>query len=97
MKEVRFTWDPAKAEANRLNHGVTFAEATTVFYDENARFRYDPEHSSDEDRFLLLGMSDSLRILVFCHCYRESDSIIRIISARNATQNERKQYEVFLR
>lgn len=97
MREIRFTWDPVKAEFNRLNHDVTFSEATTVFYDENARLRYDPEHSGDEDRFLLLGMSHNPRVLVVCHCYREGDSIIRIISARKATKNELKQYESFLR
>jgi uncharacterized DUF497 family protein len=96
MREIQFTWDDAKAGENQRKHKVSFAEAKTVFYDENARLRYDPDHSEDEDRFLLLGMSYSLRILVVCHCYREKDVLIRIISARKATKNEQKQYKEFL-
>jgi uncharacterized DUF497 family protein len=96
MREIQFTWDDAKADENQKKHKVSFAEAKTVFYDENARLRYDPDHSEDEDRFLLLGMSYSLRVLVVCHCYREKDTLIRIISARKATRNEQKQYKEFL-
>jgi uncharacterized DUF497 family protein len=96
MREIQFTWDDAKASENQRKHKVSFAEAKTVFYDENARLQYDPDHSEDEDRFLLLGMSHSLRILVVCHCYREKDMLIRIISARKAAKSEQKQYKEFL-
>ena len=96
MKELRFVWDPQKDQINKKVHQISFEEAKPVFYDENARLRYDPDHSEEEDRFILLGISSSLRILVVCHCYRESETQIRIISARNATLTERKQYENFL-
>lgn len=97
MGEIRFVWDDEKAKSNQRKHSVSFNEAKTVFYDENARLQYDPDHSEDEARFLLLGVSYSLRILVVSHCYREEESIIRIISARKATKNERRQYGEFLR
>lgn len=93
MDGIRFEWDAAKAVANASKHAVTFEEASTVFEDEHARLRDDPEHSEDEDRFILLGMSKHLRILVVAHCYRESDEVVRIISARRATDREAKQYE----
>ena len=96
MKKLRFTWDPAKARLNEKKHGDTFEEARTIFYDDNARFEYDPDHSQDEARFLLLGMSAKFRILVVCHCYRSDDEEIRLISARKATKQERKQYEELL-
>ncbi len=96
MNEIQFAWDDEKAGENRRKHGISFGEAKTVFYDENARLQYDPDHSEDEDRFLLLGTSYSLRVLVVCHCYREKDTLVRIISARKATKNEQKQYEGFL-
>lgn len=96
MDELRFTWDPDKAKKNEQKHRVSFEEAKTVFYDEHARFEADPDHSQDEDRFIMLGMSARLRILVVCHCYRSEDQEIRIISARKATNKERKQYEDFL-
>ncbi len=96
MGEIEFTWDDEKASENQRKHRVSFDEAKTIFYDENARLQYDPDHSEDEDRFLLLGMSYYLRIIVVCHCYREKDTLIRIISARKATRNEHKQYEEFL-
>ncbi len=96
MSEIQFIWDDGKAGENRRKHRVSFNEAKTVFYDENARLQYDPDHSEDKDRFLLLDTSYSLRVLVVCHCYREKDALIRIISARKATKNERKQYEEFL-
>jgi hypothetical protein len=95
MQEIRFTWDDEKKEANYQKHGISFSEAKSVFYDERARLRHDPDHSEDEDRFLLLGMSYSLRILVVCHCYREEETVVRIISARKATRNEQQQYESF--
>lgn len=94
MKELSFLWDPRKNDANILKHdGIDFEEAKTVFYDEYARVIYDPGHSSEEDGFLILGLSQKLRILVVCHCYREHDAVIRIISARKATQKEATQYE----
>jgi uncharacterized DUF497 family protein len=96
MNAVRFAWDEAKAEENRRKHGVSFEEATTVFADENARLKHDPDHSQEEDRFILLGFSAKLRLLLVCHAYRENDEMIRIISARKATPNERKQYKSYL-
>jgi len=92
MNEVKFTWDEEKAKANVRKHGVSFEEASSVFADENARLKHDPEHSDEEDRFIILGFSSSLRILVVCHVYRQNDQDIRIISARKATGNERTQY-----
>ena len=92
MADLRFTWDSAKAKANVAKHGVSFAEAQTVFLDERARLIEDPEHSHEEARFLLLGLSVRLRVLVVVHAYRESTGIIRIISARRATPRERQQY-----
>ena len=93
MKPLRFNWDPEKARSNVHKHGVTFEEATTVFHDDKAVEFYDDEHADWEDRFLLLGISSKLRLLMICHCYRESDSIIRIISARKATKNEADYYK----
>jgi uncharacterized DUF497 family protein len=92
MNEVKFTWDEEKAKANVRKHGVSFEEASSVFADENARLKHDPEHSDEEDRFIILGFSSSLRVLVVCHVYRQNDQVIRIISARKATRNERTQY-----
>ena len=89
---IKFIWDKTKAASNEKKHGVSFDEAITVFNDENGRVIFDPDHSEDEDRFILLGLNSSLKILVVCHCYRENDSQIRIISARKATRNEREQY-----
>jgi len=96
MDAIRFAWDEAKATENQRKHGVTFEEATTVFADENARLKHDPDHSQQEDRFLLLGFSAKLRLLLVCHAYRENDEVIRIISARKATPTERKQYGSYL-
>ncbi len=93
---MRFAWDKAKAEENIRKHGVTFEEASTVFADENARLKHDPDHSQTEDRFLLLGFSAKLRMLIVCHAYRENDEVIRIISARRATPNERRQYGSYI-
>ena len=93
---MRFAWDETKAADNLGKHGVSFEEAATVFADENARFKHDPEHSREEDRFILLGFSAKLRLLLVCHAYRESDEVIRIISARKATPNERRQYGSYL-
>ena len=92
MKSLRFEWDQEKSLENQRKHGVSFGEAQTVFFDENAVEFYDDEHSEWEDRFLLLGISSKMRVLLVCHCLRESGSIIRIISARKATKNERGLY-----
>jgi len=92
MHGLTFVWDAAKDRANRRKHGVSFDEARTVFYDENAREYADPDHSGDEERFILLGISGRLRVLVVCHCYRESESVIRIVSARRAQRSEEQTY-----
>ncbi len=92
MSELRFVWDPGKERANRRKHGISFQEAQTAFYDENAKVYADPDHSQDEDRFILVGLSYRLRTLVVCHCYRENDSVIRIISARKADKEEESVY-----
>ena len=92
MSDLRFTWDPRKARANERKHGVSFDEATTVFLDDDALLMADPDHSTDEDRFLLLGLSARLRLLVVCHCLREKGEVIRLISARKADKQERDQY-----
>ncbi len=92
MKQLTFEWDPRKARSNAKKHGVSFEEARSAFYDERAIVYFDPDHSHDENRFLLLGMSVRLSVLVVCHCYRESESVIRIISARKADGNEEQEY-----
>ncbi len=92
MSELRFTWHEAKAAANLRNHKVTFEEAKTVFFDERARLIDDPDHSVGEERFVLLGLSASLKALLVCHCYRESGQVIHLISARKASRNEAKFY-----
>jgi len=96
MSGLSFQWDSGKAAANRRKHGVTFEEARSAFWDENARVIPDPENSNDEERFVLLGLSVRLRLLVVVHCYRSGDDVIRIISARKADPSERKQYADFL-
>ncbi|MDR3012352.1 MAG: BrnT family toxin [Chitinispirillales bacterium] len=92
MSDFDFIWDINKNLKNIASHGIAFDEAKTVFYDPNAMIIYDPDHSEDEDRFIILGLSKRLNLLVVCHCYREGNSIVRIISARKATLSERKQY-----
>ena len=92
MKELRVEWDPAKADQNFRKHGISFEEAKSVFFDESAVEFYDDEHSEWEDRFLLLGFSSRLRLLLVCHCYRERAAVIRIISARKATKHEARHY-----
>ena len=87
-----FEWDPRKAAANLRKHSVSFENAQSVFSDERARLIDDPDHSADEDRFLLLGLCSSLRLLVVAHCYREAGGVIRIISARKATHEEQRFY-----
>ena len=97
MSDLRFSWDPRKSRANERKHGVSFDEAQTVFLDDSALIMGDPEHSDDEDRFVLLGVSSRLRLLVVCHCLRESGDVIRLVSARKATKPERTQYRERLR
>ena len=96
MDEVKFSWDARKAKQNLTKHRISFEEASTVFFDENARLIHDPGHSAEEDRFVLLGLSCKLRLFVVCHCYRGKERIIRIISARKADKQEQKQYGRFL-
>ena len=92
MKKLIFEWDDTKNESNQTKHGVSFEEAQTVFFDENAIQFDDPDHSIDEERFLFLGFSQRLKVLVVCHCYRNDESTIRIVSARKATKKEQKVY-----
>ena len=92
MNDIRIEWDESKSRLNLKKHGVSFDEAQSVFLDENAIRYYDPDHSDDEDRFIMLGMSFQLRVLVVCHCYRSDDKIIRIISARKANRKEAAAY-----
>ena len=92
MTAIAFEWDNDKNRENIRRHGIAFDEAQTAFYDECARVIHDPDHSDDEDRFILLGLSTKLRLLLVCHCYREHDEIIRIISARKAEHKEIMQY-----
>ena len=93
MNSLRFEWDARKATANLKKHGISFEEAKSAFYDEQAKLIDDPDHSADEERFILLGLSFSLRLVVVCHCYRGDDGAIRIISARKATTHETKSYK----
>src|SRR5687768_8027986 len=93
MASLRFEWDSRKAAANLRKHGISFAEAETAFYDDHAALLEDPDHSAEEDRYLLLGMSGALRVLLVVHCVRQGGSVIRLISARKATPSERAQYD----
>ncbi len=92
MNMIRFEWDRNKNEINKKKHKISFEEASTVFYDDAALVIDDPEHSEAEDRFIILGLSRRANLLVVCHCYRESDSVIRLISARKATKTESQYY-----
>jgi uncharacterized DUF497 family protein len=92
VRDLRFAWDPRKAAANLSKHGISFDEAATVFADDNAILLDDPGHSHEEDRSVLLGLGDRLRILVVSHTVRDRGDTIRIISARRATKREREQY-----
>ena len=95
MINLKFEWDEQKNKRNREKHKISFEEAETVFYDESAIVIDDPDHSQEEDRFVILGLSTKANILVVCHCYRASDTVIRIISARKATKTETLQYRDF--
>jgi uncharacterized DUF497 family protein len=90
---LRFEWDDRKNAQNRRKHGISFEEAQTVFFDEQALLIVDPDHSEQEERFILLGLSSALRALVVCHCYRQEGDVIRLISARRADRQEREKYE----
>ena len=92
MTELRFEWDEQKNGANTKKHGVSFKEAQSVFKDERAMQFFDPDHSDSEDRFILLGVSSALRVVLVCHCFRENDLVVRIISARKANRSEEKNY-----
>lgn len=92
MGMIRFEWDENKNIANQKKHNISFEEAQTAFYDDNALLIDDPDHSEEEERFILLGFSFRANLLVVCHCYRQSESVIRIISARKATKNEERAY-----
>ncbi len=92
MEAIEFSWDARKARENLKKHRASFEEASTVFYDENAMEFFDPEHSRDEERFLMLGLSGRLRIIVVSYCLRKQGSEIRIISARKSTKKEEKVY-----
>ena len=93
MKELKFNWDKNKATKNLTKHKISFEEAQSVFDDDNARLIFDPDHSEDEDRFILLGLSYSLKVLVVVHCYKDEENIIRLISARKATKPEEINYK----
>lgn len=92
MMQLKFEWNAQKASANQKRHGVSFEEARTVFLDEYAKLIDDPDHSEVEDRFVLLGLSSTLKVILVCHCYREQGNVIRIISARKASRHETLQY-----
>lgn len=94
---ISFIWDEQKDALNQQKHGVSFHEARTVFFDEYARLIADPDNSDFEERFIMLGYSERCRLLLVCHCYRENDSNIRIISARKATQREKNNYRRYLK
>jgi uncharacterized DUF497 family protein len=96
MSQIRFEWDPRKARSNEKKHGVSFEEARSVFFDEQALLLEDPQPLQEEERFILLGVSASIRLLVVVHALRERD-VIRIISARKATRLETREYEIRLR
>ncbi len=92
MNRMRFEWDGKKEKTNIKKHGISFDEASSAFYDENAIQFFDPDHSQGEDRFILLGISFKLRVLVVCHCFRKEETVVRIISARKADRGEEKEY-----
>jgi hypothetical protein len=92
VKYIQFEWDEDKNELNKKKHRISFDEAKTVFYDPEALLIHDPDHSEDEERFIIMGISQTLRILVVCHCYRSNEEVIRIISARKANRDEITQY-----
>jgi len=92
MTNKRFAWDNAKFHANLKKHNISFEEAATVFDDDSALFFDDESHSQDEDRFIIIGYSNRERMLMVCHCYRDDNQVIRIISARKANRTEQQLY-----
>lgn len=92
MECIQFEWDENKNHINQNKHNISFEEAKTVFYDDEALVIDDPDHSEAEERFIILGLSNKANLLIVCHCYRASDAVIRIISARRATKTESKFY-----
>lgn len=95
MENIKFEWDENKNRINQTKHKISFEEAQTVFYDEEALVIDDPDHSEEEERFIILGLSNRANLLVVCHCYRVSDTVVRIISARRASKTEIRQYYEF--
>ncbi len=89
---ITFEWDETKAAANLKKHQVSFDEAKSIFFDDFGVQFFDDDHSSNEDRFLMLGMSGSAKLLIVCHCERDRGAVIRIISARKATKRESAFY-----
>ena len=96
MKDLRYEWDERKNRSNQRKHRVAFEEARTAFLDESARLIADPDHSAEENRFILVGLSIRLRLLVIHYCYRESERVVRILSARKADPSERRDYARWL-
>jgi hypothetical protein len=92
MIDLEFEWDKRKAKVNLKKHGISFEEARTIFFDEYAVQFFDPDQSEEEDRFILLGSSHILNALVVCHCFRQEDTVVRIISARRADKEEEEAY-----
>ncbi|WP_353571982.1 BrnT family toxin [Candidatus Albibeggiatoa sp. nov. BB20] len=92
MKELKFEWDEQKNKINKKKHGISFEEAQTVFYDEYAIQFYDPDHSEYEERYILLGTSLKPDTLIVCHCYRQAETVVRVISARKADKDEAQAY-----
>jgi uncharacterized DUF497 family protein len=92
MKYIHFVWDDNKGRLNQSKHKISFDEAKTVFFDPNAKVMHDPDHSIDEERYVILGMSNNMRLLVVTHCYTLNDEEIRIISARKAEKHELVYY-----
>jgi len=93
MDDIKFEWDEEKDQSNQQKHGISFEEAKTVFYDDAARIIDDPDHSAEEEREIILGFSVKANLLMVCHCYRASGTVIRVISARKATRTEAEQYQ----
>ena len=92
MAELRFSWDPQKTQSNERKHGVSFEKAQTAFFDEHGLMLEDPDPDDPEERFVLIGLSSAMRLLLVCHCLRAGGELIRIISARRASKPEGKQY-----
>ncbi|MDP8207353.1 MAG: BrnT family toxin [Candidatus Electryonea clarkiae] len=92
MNHLQFEWDERKEKQNVKKHGISFNEARSVFYDENAMQFFDPDHSDDEDRFIIIGLSFKLRVVIVCHCFREDETVVRIISARRANKSEEQDF-----